>query len=156
MDGKKVAIWIGVAIALVLVGFLVFRPAGDTGVIDVDAQRMQELVDEGVRVVDVRTEGEYQAGHIPGAELVGMNEIQAAAQGWNTSEPIAIYCATGSRSIDVVNYLAEQGFETVYHYASGIVTWEGEIERGAAVATADPVETETSGIPVMYEFYTDS
>jgi rhodanese-related sulfurtransferase len=156
MDGKKIAIWVGVAIAIVAVGFLVFRPAGETGVVDVDAQRMQELVDEGVRVIDVRTEGEYQAGHIPGAELVPMNQVTAAAEGWDKTEPIAIYCATGSRSIEVVNYLAEQGFETVYHYASGIVTWEGEVETGGTVAATEPTTTETSGIPVMYEFYTDS
>ena len=156
MDAKKIAIWVGVAIVLVVVGFLVFKPAGGgSGVVDVDAQEMQELVDEGVLVVDVRTEGEYQAGHIPGAELVPINDIPAVSQGWDKTEPIAIYCATGSRSIEVVNYLAEQGFETIYHYASGIVTWEGEVESGAP-AVAAPAPAETSGIPVMYEFYTDS
>ena len=48
----------------------------------------QQLADRIARgdapfVLDVRTEGEYQAGHIPGTELVPMNQVQAAAQTWN-------------------------------------------------------------------------
>ena len=60
------------------------RPAGGgSGLTDVNAQKMQELVDQGVRVVDVRTEGEYVVGHIPGAELVPMNQVPAAAATWD-------------------------------------------------------------------------
>lgn len=156
MDSKKIAIWIGVAIVVVVVGFLVLRPADGGGLTDVNAQEMQELVDQGVRVVDVRTEGEYVVGHIPGAELVPMNQVTAAAATWDPAEPIAIYCATGSRSVEVVNYLIEQGFQEVYHYASGIVTWEGQVEQGEAIAAVPAPATESSGLPVMYEFYTDS
>jgi rhodanese-related sulfurtransferase len=159
MDSKKIVIWVIVAIVLVGGAFLLFRPTSSGGVTDVNAQEMQELADQGVRIVDVRTPGEYEAGHIPGAELVPVNVIQAESQNWDKTEPLAIYCATGSRSIEVVNYLADQGFEEIYHYASGIVTWEGEVERGDAALAAEAApapETETSGLPVMYEFYTDS
>jgi len=155
MDAKKIAIWVGVAAVIVVIGFLVLKPAAATGVIDVDAQKVQELMDDGVRVIDIRTPGEYEAGHIVGSELVPMNELPTESQAWDKTEPVIIYCATGSRSVEVVNYLAEQGFDTIYHYASGIVTWDGEVERGTASAVPVP-PVEAPGVPVMYEFYTDS
>jgi rhodanese-related sulfurtransferase len=124
---------------------------------------MEQLVADGVRVVDVRTEGEYAAGRIPGSENVPVAQIEVASSTWDKEEPIAIYCATGSRSASVVDYLAEQGFSTIYHLDAGIVTWAGEVESGAAAAvpteqpTEDPAAAEESSeIPVMYEFYTDT
>jgi rhodanese-related sulfurtransferase len=172
MDGKNIAIWVVVAAAIVAVGFLILRPAtGSTGVVNVDAQEAEELVADGVRTIDVRTPGEYDTARIPGAENVPVQAVEAASASWDPSEPILIYCATGSRSAGVVDYLAEQGFETIYHLDAGVVTWQGEIEKGVATAgtTSDaqdsataPAEAETqtadetTAIPVMYEFYTDT
>ena len=73
-------------------------------------------------------------------------------------------------------HLLQQGFETIYHFDSGIVAWEGEIERGAAASAPTESAQEAAGeneaatsegegaegeaaaaaIPVMYEFYTDT
>jgi rhodanese-related sulfurtransferase len=158
-NGKYI-VWGLAALAILALGFTLFQPAGDgdavgQGVVDVDAARMGELVAEGVRVVDVRTPGEFEAGHITGSENIPMNEIEAAVATWDKTEPVAIYCATGSRSISVVQYMEQLGFSTVYHYASGVVTWAGDLDRGTAVAQAPPIAEETLDSPVLYEFYTD-
>ena len=153
MKNKQLLIWGAAIIAVIGVGFLILSPKGGS-VENVDAARMAELVDQGVRVIDVRTPGEYDAGRIPGAENIPVNEVEAASASWDPAQPIAIYCATGSRSVGVVDYLSQQGFAEVYHYDAGIVTWAGEVERGAAAVAAAPVP-ETSGTPVMYEFFTD-
>ena len=158
-NGKYI-VWGLAALAILALGFALFQPTGGgdaagQGVVDVDAARMAELVAEGVRVVDVRTPGEFEAGHIAGSENVPMNEVEAAVATWDKTEPVAIYCATGSRSISVVQYMEQLGFSTVYHYASGVVTWEGDLDRGTAVAQAPPVAEEVLDSPVLYEFYTD-
>ena len=154
MDAKRTAIRVGMAAAIIAV-VLAAGGCATAGVIDVGSQEVQELSDEGVRIIDVRTPGEYEAGHIPGAELVPVNDLPAEAAAWDIAEPVVIYCATGARSAQAVSYLAEQGFETIYHFASGIVSWEGDLERGTALSeNAPPVEAP--GVPVMYEFYTDS
>jgi rhodanese-related sulfurtransferase len=161
----KYVMWALAAVAIVAVGFMLFRPAGGggegQGVVDVDATRMAELAAEGVRVIDVRTPGEFAMGRIPGAENVPMNEIEAAAQTWDKTEPVAIYCATGSRSISVVQYLEQLGFSTIYHYADGVVTWQGDLETGTNSATPAPTPAPSGGSqtqagPVLYEFFTDS
>ena len=155
MKPNKIIIWTVGILALVAIAVLVMKPASG-GVTNVDTAEMADLAADGVRVVDVRTAGEFGAGHIPGAENVPVSTFNSVAQGWNPDEPIAIYCATGSRSVEAVNYLESLGFSEVYHYNAGIVTWTGEIDSGTAVAAATPdVPAETFDSPVMYEFYTD-
>lgn len=153
MDRKKALIWGIAAVAAVIGIALLFQPAGG-GVRDVSPARSAELIDEGIRVIDVRTPAEFELSHMPGAQNVPMDELGAAAAGWDTSEPLLVYCTTGARSTFAVQYLDEQGFETVYHFVAGIVAWDGELERGSEVAPM-PADVKPPGSPVMYEFSTD-
>jgi rhodanese-related sulfurtransferase len=139
--------------ALLIAGVVVVlgSSGGDGGL--VDNAEMRSLIDDGVRLVDVRTAAEFESGHIPGAELVPLNALEAAAANWDPSEPIALYCATGSRSSQAAAVLRGLGFKTVYDLGGGIVQWDGEVLGGAAVAAAQ--EPAATGGPVMYEFYTD-
>ena len=152
MKNSKIIVWaLGAAVVAALL-FLVMRPAG--GVQNVGPAEFEQLVNEGVRVIDVRTPGEFGSARIPGAQNVPMNMLEAESAGWDRSQPVAVYCATGSRSVSAVEYLAAQGFTTIYHLSAGIVAWTGPVEQGQ-VAQVEPVEDQVSGTPVMYEFFTD-
>ena len=159
MDSKKLVLWGVVAIAASGLGVLVFSPAGGgAGAQDVSPQRAQELVADGIRIIDVRTPGEFEMGHIPGAVNVPMNMLQQESAGWDRGEPLLVYCATGARSADAVRYLADQGFAEVNHFAAGIVAWAGEVTSGSDVAEqpAEPPPAEVPGdAPVLYVFSTD-
>jgi len=147
---RKYAVWAVLGVVLIAFGLLVFRPV--EGVENVDAARTAELAAAGVRVVDVRTSAEFEAGHIAGSEHVPINELASVGERWDRGEPLLIYCATGARSASAVQWLSEQGFETVYHFNAGLVAWAGPLERGPAVES--PV-VEPAGVAVMYEFFTE-
>ena len=153
MDYRRALIWGGVAIAVIVGGVLLMSPA-DEGVENVTPSRAGELVAEGVRVIDVRTPGEFELSHRPGAENVPMDSLGASASEWDRAEPILIYCTTGARSAHAVSYLEAQGFETVYHLAAGIIAWDGDLERGSEIAPM-PADVTPGAAPVMYEFSTD-
>ncbi|MBE0416318.1 MAG: rhodanese-like domain-containing protein [Coriobacteriia bacterium] len=153
MDLRKVLIWGGVAFVVIIGAVLLMRPAGG-GVQDVSPARANELVAEGVRVIDVRTPGEYELSHIPGAENVPMDSLGSVASEWDRSEPLLIYCTTGARSAQAVTYLEAQGFETIYHLAAGIIAWDGDLERGSEIVPM-PADVTPGAAPVMYEFSTD-
>lgn len=153
MDTKKLLIWGGVALAAIIGLVLLLQPAAG-GVQDVSPDRAAELVADGVRVIDVRTPSEYQMSHIAGAENVPMDSLSSAVAAWDPSEPVLIYCTTGARSLQVVQYLEGAGIETVYHLAAGIIAWEGDTEGGSEIAPM-PAEATPTGTPVMYEFFTD-
>ncbi|MBS3975021.1 MAG: rhodanese-like domain-containing protein [Actinobacteria bacterium] len=146
----KYAVWAVLGVVVIVFGLLLFRPV--EGVENVDAARTAELAAAGVRVIDVRTSTEFEAGHIAGSENVPVNELASVAEGWNRGEPLLIYCAIGDRSASAVQWLSEQGFETVYHFNAGLVAWVGPLERGPAVESP---AIEPTGVAVMYEFFTD-
>ncbi|MRS12644.1 MAG: rhodanese-like domain-containing protein [Actinobacteria bacterium] len=145
--------WLVVAVAAALVvGAVVLGPSGSRGGV-VDSADLQSLIADGVRVVDVRTVGEFDSGHIPGAENVPVNELAGAAVAWDPAEPVALYCATGSRSAEGAGTLRSMGFAIVYDLGAGIAGWTGEVEGGTSAAVA--AEPSAGGLPVMYEFYTE-
>lgn len=124
----------------------------------VDNGRLLDLQSEGARIIDVRTEGEFGAGRIPGAENVPLMGLSSAAESWSRTEPVVVYCAVGDRSAEAAQILRSMGFERVYDLSAGIAMWDGEVERGAAAAAGDvPPESDVaaSGLPVVYEFFTD-
>lgn len=79
-------------------------------------------------ILDVRTEGEYKEGHIPGAlnipnETIGKEEIAALP---DKTKKILVYCRSGSRSKQAAKKLADLGYENIYEFG-GIIDWKGDI-----------------------------
>ncbi len=122
---------------------------------NIDNKAAESLLGKGVRIVDVRTASEFEAGHIPNAENVPLDQLAAAMGSWDPAKPILVYCATGSRSAEAMRMLTEAGFTTVYNLENGIVAWDGDVTSGSSGAVAGALAPSASGLPVLYEFYTD-
>jgi phage shock protein E len=150
-----------VALIALMLGGLIFlsrglEPDGRGSVTLIDNDGLRELVADGARLLDIRTAGEYEQGHIPDSELVELMEVASVADGWDRSRPVVVYCANGPRSSDAAEVLAGMGFE-VYDLPAGIIEWDGELSTGPApVLDGGDTGVSPSGLPVMYEFSTDS
>jgi len=152
--GMKRAIpWIVVLAVVAVIGFLLFKPAAGSGVKNVDSPGLLAAQAKGAQVVDVRTAGEFQLGHIPGAINVPVDEVQTTAKSWDKSATYVVYCASGARSAEAVKIMQSMGFTNIDHFNQGIQAWTGQLDKGTS-ATAQKVST--NGKPVFIEFYTDS
>ncbi|MEA2462081.1 MAG: hypothetical protein QOH90_2258, partial [Actinomycetota bacterium] len=61
--------------------------------------RVKELLDSGeIELLDVRTDHEWDSGHIPGARHVELNELTDEAERLGKQQKIVVYCRTGNRS----------------------------------------------------------
>ncbi len=81
---------------------------------DVSRDDARALVESGARLVDVRSPGEYKAGHLPGAINVPVESLQRKLDALGAKDgPIVVYCASGSRSAHAKRVLAAQGFTNV-------------------------------------------
>jgi rhodanese-related sulfurtransferase len=149
----KLIVWALVVVAVVVAGFLLLKPSGGGGVKVVDSAGVLAAQQKGAQVVDVRTPGEFQLGHIPGAINVPVDQIQATAANWDRNATYVIYCATGARSAEAVQYLSAMGFKNIDHFDKGIEAWTGKLESGQ-VSKSQTIQT--SGKPVFIEFYTDT
>lgn len=74
-------------------------------------------------LLDVRTLGEYQQARLEGARLIPIDQFVKRLAEVPKSRPILVYCAVGSRSAQVVNYLARQGYPEIYNLYGGISSW---------------------------------
>jgi rhodanese-related sulfurtransferase len=149
----KQLIWAVIAVAAVAaVVFALSRPAGG-GIRNVDAAGVKSAIAGGAQVIDVRTAGEFQMGHVAGAVNVPVDQLEQAAQSWDRDATYVVYCATGSRSATAVETMKALGFENIRHFAAGIQAWDGGLEQGGAASSQ---KVETAGKPVLIEFFTDA
>ena len=86
-------------------------------------ERLAEMLEAGgVELIDVRRPHEWEAGHIPGARQVEVNELPAAAEGFDRDLPVVLYCRSGSRSELAADALRSGGFDA-HALAGGISAW---------------------------------
>lgn len=149
----KNLVWTVVGIVvLAVIGAAMFKPAGG-GISNVDAAGAQKAIDDGATVIDVRSAGEYQLGHLPRALNVPVDQLEAQAASWDKDKTYLVYCASGARSTTAVQVMTGMGFKNIRHFNAGMQAWSGQVEKGAA---SSATTIQTNGKPVMVEFFTDS
>ncbi len=89
------------------------------------------MIEEGsVILVDVRTEEEYNEGHIKTSINIPLDTLETEISNYVTdvNQPIMVYCRSGSRSGVAAAWLNENGYASVYDLG-GIQNWPYEIEK---------------------------
>lgn len=100
-------------------------------VADVKARR---ATGEAFTLIDVREDGEFAAGHIPGAVHIGRGvlerDIERAVP--DAATPIVLYCGGGFRSALAADSLQKMGYTNVISMDGGWTGWVnsgGEVEK---------------------------
>ena len=80
-------------------------------------------------VIDVRTPGEYQAGHIPNALNIDISsaEFPDKINTLDRTKDYYVYCRSGGRSSTACQYMVSLGFRSVNNLYGGILSYEGEL-----------------------------
>ncbi len=106
-----IKLFIPIAIALLTAGLFgkLFFGGGD------DGSAVRQAVQAGAPIIDVRTAGEFSAGHFPDAVHIPYEriatEIQRVAP--DNDQPVVLYCRTGSRSGIAKKSLESVGYTRV-------------------------------------------
>ena len=114
------------------------------------------------QLLDVRQPREYAAGHIPGAKLIPLGELEYRYGELDKDRGIILYCRTGHRSMAASVLLCGLGFENVYNLNGGIRTWDYEVVKGTTEDTLITGSEETFDVLIValmlekgaLEFYT--
>src|ERR1700678_3907004 len=100
---------------------------------EVDPSEVNELIDEGVAVIDVRETDEVAAGHLPGAKHIPRGYLESRIEGVvpDRDAHVILYCASGNRSAYAARTLKEDlGYTNVSSMTGGITLWK---DRGYEV-----------------------
>jgi rhodanese-related sulfurtransferase len=84
---------------------------------------------EKLRLIDVREPFEVQQASIAGAEAIPMRTVPQALRAFqDEKDPIIVFCHHGMRSMQVVEWLRQQGLENCWSMTGGIERWSLEID----------------------------
>ena len=119
---------VGGIAGLFVVGMLGRQKASVLGCEDIDGEQLKQLLKEqkDIRVVDVRTPGEFKNAHIPGAFSRPLGELETWAGEYKKDQPLVLVCASGGRSRTAAGKLMEQGYHNLYNLKGGMGSWKGE------------------------------
>jgi phage shock protein E len=79
---------------------------------------LQEVILNGAVILDVRTKGEYQSGHLKNSINIPIDKLPQNIKKLNKNKPVITCCASGSRSASAKKILLSNGFEQVYNGGS--------------------------------------
>ncbi|AEM58220.1 rhodanese [Haloarcula hispanica N601] len=100
------------------------------GEIDTDELR-SKLDEEAVRVVDIRSPGAFERGHIPGSENVPFPSLVDEVERFEGDDEVVTVCPKGKSSVQAARLIASyEGFDgDVVSFEPGLNGWDGPLER---------------------------
>ena len=100
--------------------------------VTVDETRERMAANNGVRLIDVREDNEWQAAHAAGAKHLGKGIIERdiEAQVPDKATEVILYCGGGYRSALAADVLQNMGYTNVFSMAGGWKAWK---ESGAPI-----------------------
>jgi glyoxylase-like metal-dependent hydrolase (beta-lactamase superfamily II)/rhodanese-related sulfurtransferase len=101
----------------------------------VTAEELQVRRQSGpVQVLDVRREGEWQAGHIEGAAWFPLDNFKVSVPEIDPAAPLVVHCQGGYRSMIACSLLLRAGAKNVINVTGGFDAWR---KAGLPVETAE-------------------
>lgn len=96
-------------------------PAAPPGEISVD--EAYQKYQEGVFLLDVRTQEEWDEFHAPDTTLIPLDQLEGRLGELPQDEEIVVVCRSGNRSQVGTEILLANGFDQTTSMAGGLKTW---------------------------------
>ena len=132
--------------SFVIVGLL-FSCGPKEGQQDLGATEFQTALsaESTAQILDVRTAGEFQNGHIEGAINADVSSagFQQIASSLNKDETVFVYCLSGARSASAAGMLKEMGFKSIVNLTGGMLAWQS---ANLPIATGEAKPAASAGL----------
>ena len=100
-----------------------FQPVEASSISAAELHKRREAMAAPV-VIDVRTAGEYDSGHIPGALNIPFDQVVERIAEVEAPHGVALYCMIGPRARKGESALLAAGYEKVLHLEGGLAAWK--------------------------------
>lgn len=97
---------------------------------NISVQEAKILIEQGVLILDVRTEEEVSEGKIDGAINIDFysDNLEDELDKLDTSKKVLVYCKSGSRSTKTSKMIGLKKNKQVYNLIGGYQAWEKEMK----------------------------
>jgi rhodanese-related sulfurtransferase len=123
---RQVPIWLWVLLGVVILGvtaFLIFRPNAATPT-EISAAQAYQKYQQGAFFLDVRTQAEWDQGHIANSKLIPLDELQGRLGELPKDQDIVVVCRSGVRSQEGMTILRQAGFARATCLTGGLIAWQ--------------------------------
>jgi len=114
--------WIYIIIVLLGIGMVMVLSARPTTIQKINGDESRQILnnDPNTKILDVRTEEEYNEWHIPNSLLMPYDQISELIGKHipDKETPIIVYCRSGNRSSTAANTLKQLGYLKIYDLGS--------------------------------------
>ena len=126
---------IGIILAAAFLGIYLLTPTAKSGqqFTAISSKEASALIEKHMGnsdfvILDIRTPGEYQSGHIDNSIMIDFYSKTFAAEvsRLDKEKTYLIYCRSGNRSGQTLKLIDSMGFQRVYHLKHGIIDWQKE------------------------------
>ncbi len=125
----KVVLALSLVAITTLTGCSIKDSSSNTSYKKISSKEAKEMMDgdSDTIILDVRSQEEYDSGHIEGALLIPDGQISEKADSILTDKDatILVYCRSGRRSLAASKELVELGYTNIYDFG-GIIDWPYE------------------------------
>lgn len=116
-----------------IIEILAQREVADVQVISVhELEDMLKRGADAAQFIDVREEGEHSIAHLPHFKLLPLSKFKdwglQITKELDKQKPVVCLCHAGMRSMQMGNFLVDQGFTQVYNVSGGIEAWSCQID----------------------------
>ncbi len=109
----------------IIVLYLIIRLFGILSRLGIKQISPKELDQKkGIMVLDIRTNKEYEQGHIPGSVHVQLSDIGDKVKKLKKDKELLVYCQNGNRSIWAIKRLMGMGYKNLYNLKGGYNAWK--------------------------------
>src|SRR5436190_4698071 len=110
---------------------------------EIASTEAKKLIDSGAQLIDVRTDVEYEAGHIPGSRHIPLADVQREAASLDQGTAVILYCRSGNRSGPAADAFAASGWDA-HSIEGGLIAWS---EAGLGLDPADGSVIDNPNMP---------
>ena len=95
------------------------------------AEYKEQIANDSIQFIDVRTPEEFEAGSIEGAENIDFlaDDFLKNMEKFDKEEPVYLYCRSGNRSAKASAKLSEMGFKKIIDLKGGYKAWKDFAEK---------------------------
>jgi phage shock protein E len=109
----------------VIAVYLIFKLFGFLGRLGIKQLSPKEFDQKkGMMILDVRTDKDYERGHIPGAIHVPLSDIGDKIKKLKKDKELVVYCENGNRSIWAIKRLMGMGYKNLFNLKGGYLAWK--------------------------------
>ena len=91
---------------------------------NVSVSDLKNANEPNMLIVDVRQPEEYAQGHVPGAKLIPLGQLESKLAEIPDNAPVYVICRSGSRSKTASDILVKNGKIDVRNVQGGTLAWQ--------------------------------